>query len=256
MDKVHVIGRIFPSTIRLSIRTPVLPMTSTATGLEAGFKVAVRDWIVNVECNIEKYGPEHFSDILNGALDYARTLINFIGFATGIGISVVFEYAILPDGEIAPIMPTTPTLASVCTAYGLEPERYEDLLAVIQMVIADRNLYRTFNDLIDTQVIPHISLINCGRVIDSIRRMIAPGVDGPQAWAAMRAALNIAEPYLKWISDQSTGPRHGDPSQISASAQLGATERAWKIMNRYLEYLEYRKRGSQPLNDPEFPELN
>jgi hypothetical protein len=141
MDRVHVIGRIFPSTLRLSIRSPVLPLTSTTTGLQAGFKIAVQDWTVNVECHLQKYGPEHFNDVLNGALDYARTLINLIGFATGIGITVVFEYAILPDGELAPIMPSTPALGSLCTAYGLETERYEDLLSVIQMVIADRNLY-------------------------------------------------------------------------------------------------------------------
>jgi len=254
MDKVHVIGRIFPSTIRLSIRSPVLPLTSATTGLQAGFRVSIQDWIVNVECHIEKFELKHLNDILNGALDYARTLINLIGFATGIGVSVVFEYAILPDGEIAPIMLQTPALASLCTAYGLEPERYEDLLAVIQMVIADRNLYKSFNDLIDTQITPHISLINGARVIESIRWMIAPNVkrEAP-AWAAMHKALNLSEAYLKWITEQSKGPRHGDPSQVSASAQLEATERAWKIINRYLEY---RKRGSQPLAEPEFPELN
>jgi hypothetical protein len=147
MDKVHVIGRIFPSTIRLSIRSPALRLTSTTTGLQAEFKVAVQDWIVNVECYVENYGPEHFSDLMNGALDYARTLTNLIGFSTGIGITVVFEYAILPDGELAPIMPTTPGLASLCTAYGLEADRREDLLSVIQMVVTDRNLYRAFNDL-------------------------------------------------------------------------------------------------------------
>jgi hypothetical protein len=254
VDKVHVIGRIFPSTIRLSIRSPELPLTSATTGLQIRFKVSVQDWIVNVECHLEKYGPEHFNDISNGALDYAKTLINLIGFATGIGISVVFEYAILPDGEIAPIMTSTPGLDSLCTAYGLGPERSDDLRSVIQMVIADRNLYKSFNDLIDTQITPHISLINGARVIESIRWMIAPNIkrDGP-AWVAMRKALNVSEAYLRWITKQSKGPRHGDPSQVSASAQLEATERAWKIMNRYLEY---RKRGSQPLAEPEFPELN
>ncbi len=253
MDKVHVIGRIFPSTLKLSIRSPVLPLTSATTGLQAGFKVAVQDWTINVECYLEKYGPEHFSDILNGAYDYARTLTNLIGFATGIGISLVFEYAILPDGELAPIMPSTPALGSLCTAFGLETERREDLLSITQMVVGDRNLYRLFNDLIDTQIIPHISLVNSARVIDSIRRMIAPTLDGTPAWAEMHKALNVSEVYLKWITDQSKGPRHGDPSQASATRQLETTERAWIIMNRYLEY---RKRGNQPLQPPEFPELN
>jgi len=253
MEKVHILGRVFPGTIRLSIRSPVLPLISTSTGLQAGFKVTVEESTLSVECQVEKYEREYLNDILNGALDYARTLTNLIGFATGIGVSVVFEYAILPDGELTLIMPSTPALASLCTAYGLETERRDDLLSVIQMAMTDRRLYRAFNDLIDTQIIPHVSLVNSGRVIDSIRRMIAPGVDGPQAWAAMREALNIAEPYLRWISDQSAGPRHGDPSQISAGAQMDTTERAWKIMNRYLEY---RKRGSQPLKDPEFPLLS
>src|SRR5437773_8177400 len=103
MDRVHVLGRIFPSTIRLSIRSPVLPLRSETTGFEAQFRVMIQDWIMNVECYIERYGPEHFGDILDGAYEYARTLTNLVGFATGIGISLVFEYAILPDGELAPI---------------------------------------------------------------------------------------------------------------------------------------------------------
>jgi hypothetical protein len=120
------------------------------------------------------------------------------------------------------------------------------------MVIADRNLYKTFNDLIDTQITPHISLINSARVIESIRQTIAPTLTERSAWPAMRKALNVSEAYLRWITDQSKGPRHGDPSQVSASAQLQAVERAWVITNRYLEY---QKRGGQPLEEPEFPEL-
>jgi hypothetical protein len=224
MDKVHVIGRVFPSILRSSIRSPVLDMTSATTGLRAGFKVTVQDSIINVECYLEKYGPEHFGDILNGAYDYARTLTNLIGFATGIRVSVVFEYAILPDGVLTPVMPSTPTLASLCTAYGLETEQREDLLSVIQMVMTDRNLYRSFNDLIDTQIIPHISLVNSARVIESARRMIAPTLDGTPAWVAMHEALNVSQSYLKWITDQSKGPRHGDPSQASASTQMEAMQ--------------------------------
>jgi len=97
MEKVHILGRVFPGTIRLSIRSPVLPLISTSTGLQAGFKVTVEESTLSVECQVEKYEREYLNDILNGALDYARTLTNLIGFATGIGVSVVFEYAILPD---------------------------------------------------------------------------------------------------------------------------------------------------------------
>jgi hypothetical protein len=234
MDKVHVIGRLFPSTVKFSIRSPPLELTSSTTGLPAGFKVTVQDSTINVECYLEKYGPERFTDIVNGAYDYARTLINLIGFATGIGISVVFEYAILPDGELAPLMPITPELAPLCTAYGLEPDRRNDLLSIIQILIADRDLYLSFNDLIDCLVTPHIALVNCARVIDSIRRKIAPGATNERrAWAAMREALNISEPYLKWISEESKGPRHADRSQVSATSQTEVTARAWNIMSRH-----------------------
>jgi hypothetical protein len=176
MDKVHVIGRVFPSTVRTSIRSPTITLTSSTTGLQAGFSVAVQDSTINVECHLEKYGPGHFSDIVNGAYDYARTLVNLIGFTTGIGISVVFEYAILPDGELAPLMPVTPELAPLCTAYGLEPNRREDLLSIIQMSIADRDLYLSFNDLIDCLVTPHIALVNwtSGPFRRPIAHMMAP----------------------------------------------------------------------------------
>jgi hypothetical protein len=68
----------------------------------------------------------------------------------------------------------------------------------------------------------------------------------------MHKALNISRGYQEWVSKQSTGTRHGDNAFVPGAVSSEAMLRTWAILNRFLEY---RKRGSQPLTVPDFPEL-
>jgi hypothetical protein len=134
-------------------------------------------------------------------------------------------------------------------------ERSDDLAWVFNLVRSEPRLGQALNDLIDVLIIPGVAYVNCGRVIDNIRRMITPPgtATAPQAWEAMHTALNVSRPYQEWISEQSKGPRHADHiPDLSGEISMDLTHRTWTVMNRFLEY---RKRGNQPLTPPEFPLL-
>jgi hypothetical protein len=120
------------------------------------------------------------------------------------------------------------------------------------MVITDPPLFRALQDMIECLTIPHVAAVNCGRIVDGIRRQIAPALVAKQGWAAMQKALNISRSYQEYISGISTGPRHADPSFIPGSTNIDIVRRTWIILDRYLEY---KKRGETILTPPDFPEL-
>jgi hypothetical protein len=63
----------------------------------------------------------------------------------------------------------------------------------------------------------------------------------------MRTALNVTKPYIESIT------HHADWSVRNEDEGRKTTERAWVLMNRFLEY---RKRGNQPLPLSDFPLLD
>ena len=171
------------------------------------------------------------------------------------GFIVIFETLILPDGHPHEIQFADPSLPPLCTAYNVGLADENNFLSLLRMVIAEPNLFLALNDLIETMIFPHVALVNCGRVIDGIRRMITPpgsGLSRTQEWLAMHSALNISRTYQEWISEKSSGPRHADRSFEPESVVREVQQRTWAIMNRFLEY---RKRGNTLLPIANFPLL-
>jgi hypothetical protein len=220
--------------------------------LEPIFRVTIDNSAVKVECEIEKYEPGYLGELHRRALDLARASANLAAFAGGLGMIVTLDTLIDPEGRPSALIFTAPALPPLCTAFGLGPDKGGDFDVVFRMVLAEAPLFMALNDLIATITLPHCSLVNCGRVVESIRRMISPTLEGAAAWRAMHQALNISRPYQEWISKQSTGPRHGDPAFTPGTTTTEVTRRTWGIMNRFFEY---RKRGNKPLTAPDFPEL-
>jgi hypothetical protein len=108
------------------------------------------------------------------------------------------------------------------------------------------------NDLVTANTLPHYSPVTCARTIEGLRHLIAPGLQPKDGWSSLRQNLNIDENYLKFITDHSKGPRHGDPQHIPGAITTDIITRTWVIMNRFLEY---RKRGNDALPISEFPML-
>ncbi|MBN8871586.1 MAG: hypothetical protein J0H67_02010 [Rhodospirillales bacterium] len=257
MPIVRFIGRVSPKTVKIDARMPELRWKWDEAALELLIRIVVAGSHVTVEVETATYEHKlHFTEFHKRADDIARSTVNLSAFATGLGISVTLHAAILPDGNMTQILPQDPGLQALCTTYSLEPSASHDFGRIVQLVLTDPPLFRALDDLIAAITQYHVSCVNCGRVVDSICRMINPSASsGPSkaAWAAMHQALNVARSYQEWISMQAKGPRHGDPSFVPGTVTTEVTHRTWALMNRFLAY---RLRGNVPLTSPEFPLLS
>ena len=255
MPKVRFTGRVFPSVVQISVHVPELTWPWTDTRLNLIFAVDIKDSLISVDCTLDEYKSEYLTELVQRATDLSKTAANIMAFTEGVGLTVFLDTFIDPEGTPTGLFTRDEQLAQLCTSYSLDPSRQADLDAVIKIIFGEWPLFRALNELIETVSIPHLSLLNCGRVIDGIRRMITPPnqTSDVEAWMAMHNALNIDKSYQQWISLRASGPRHADPTVVIPWEETTqVTRRAWAIMNRFLEY---RKRGNIPLTEPDFPRL-
>jgi hypothetical protein len=258
MPKVQFAGRIFPEAIQLSVKDhPQINWRDDENDLDINFAISIQNGAVTVDCDVNKFDPGlHLTSLYMRAFDLARVTVDLTAFCTGYGFTVLFEKFTSPSGEITNLGPHDPRLGALCTAFkmGQSPLSTDenDFHKVLVIVSTDWRIFFALRDLIEAITLPHESTTNCARVIERLRHVIAPNRPKGQAWRMLRNALNLSEPYLKLITDISTGPRHGDPTHIPGKTTVEISRRAWIIMNRFFEYKK-RNAGSLPLAD--FPLL-
>jgi hypothetical protein len=166
-------------------------------------------------------------------------------------VTVSFDFVIGEDGTPQYLVPNDLPLASLCTAYHIEIA--EEVSKMYEIIVGDVDLSRALNELILSISTPHVSPLNCGRAMDGIKHIISGNIrDDKKAWKMMRDALQIDEPYIRFIMTNSTDPRHGRPGHITPDVTNEICRRSWIIMNRFLEY---KKRNAMPLPIGDFPLL-
>jgi hypothetical protein len=253
MQKIHFIGRVFPSAVKISVQAPEVKWKWEEAGLELTIRVKIGNSFINVECELEEYRPEYITELYRRALDLARASVNLVAFANGIGLTVLLEMLILPDGSPTELASIDPSLPPLCTAYSLDPAGLTDFNVVFNAVFTSPDLFMALEDLIHAITLPHVSPVNCARAMDRLKHLIAaPGSADKDAWKQMREALRLDEQYLRYVTDVSKGPRHGRPGYTTGNQTTEATRRCWTVVNRYFEYL---KRGKQTLDSAPFPLL-
>ncbi len=253
MQNIHFIGRVLPSAFKVSVQAPEVKWKWEETELELTIRVKIGNSFVNIECELEEYRPEYVTELYRRAFDLARASVNLVAFANGIGLTVLLEMLIAPDGSPTELAPIDPSLPPLCTAYSLDPARLADFNAVFNAVLKSPDLFMALEDLIHALSLPHVSPVNCARAMDRLKHLIAtPGSAEKDAWKQLRDALQIDEQYLRYVTDVSKGPRHGRPGHTPGRQTTEATHRSWAVMNRYLEYV---KRGKQNLDAAAFPLL-
>jgi hypothetical protein len=251
METIRFIGHVFPGGVRVGVTLPDLDWKWEEKNTVLKFRTKINNNTINVECSMDKFEPDYMAEYHKRAFDLAVTAVNLVCFASGEGLITVLEYLILPDGTPSDLRFPDSSLAPIVKSYTLDPQRAQHFQEIANIVVMTPALFAALHDLIQVISTPHVSLVNCGRVVDSIRRLITPG-QAPSNWTIMRTALNISRPYLEYVSAQSTGPRHGDRTFVPGTITGDVTRRTWNIMDRFLEYL---RRGKVNLTAPEFPEL-
>jgi hypothetical protein len=251
---VTFIGRVLPSTVNFSFtKIPSVQWEDTEQAVKMSFAIAIQNSSILIVCELDRYSDSYLGHLHMRALDLARGVIDLACFATGYGATVILDSFIKPDGAESLLRFEDTRLASLCTAFRLGPAPNPDLDMVLKIVLTEPPLFMALNDLIVSITLPHHASINCARALGGIRNMIAPNLPVKQSWEALRNTLNLSRDYLELITDTSAAPRHGDRAHIPGPVVMEISKRSWIIMDRFLEF---RKRGNQPLPAIEFPVLS
>jgi hypothetical protein len=191
--------------------------------------------------------------VLEISLGRIRILVSF---STGTGFILTWDSHKNPQGIVGPIQKINAALGALCTAFTFPPKSAEQSIEfehVLRIVLGEPNLQGSFMDLGDTLATFHQVPTNCGRVLDSLRKAIAPGVEAGPGWGILQTLLRVNRSFRSFVTTRSTDPRHGDrESAIPEEELTEILNRTWQIMDRFIEF---RKRGSVQLPSDEFPEL-
>jgi len=222
--------------------------------LEMSFVLKIHNSLIEIECDVNRFGADDLVPVYMRAFDLARASVNLVAFALGSGMALILETMIDPLGTTTPLVFTDPRLAPLCRSFSINSSlpdpRFDQ---VCQFVLTEPPLFFALNDLIASITLPHESSVNCARAVERLRNLVAsPDLPRKDAWAYFRKSLNISKEYLEFVTMYSTGPRHGNSTHIPGDITAELLRRAWIIMDRFLEF---RKRGNAVLPVSEFPIL-
>jgi hypothetical protein len=188
-------------------------------------------------------------------LDLARATVDVLAFGTGMGLTVILEKFENPAGTISDLLIHDTRFAALVTAFQLNLPPPNNLEETLRVVWTEPPLFFALRDLIEAITLPHRAPVCCGRATEGLRNLIAStpaGASRAEAWEAFRRTLQLDQTYLKLITDNSVGTRHGEHSRVSGETTTEITRRSWIVMDRFLRY---RLLGNQPLPAADFPLL-
>jgi hypothetical protein len=254
MKMIQFSGRVLPPSYEITLDPiPQVSCFFPDFNMRVGFRVAVRESIVTVDCYCPEFDPDvHFIPIYIRAIDVARAPIDVFAFGKGLGFFLIIDSMKNSDGTISPLPLMDPSLEALATAITrLSPEKFRELLGQVMLEPA---LYRLLRDLNRVLTETHVAPQCAFRAIEGIRHLISPNeANKIKSWERLRSLLRISRSYLSLVTDHSIAPRHGQTVHVPGRIQADLVQRAWSITNRYFEF---RLRGGiEPLPESEFPTL-
>jgi len=245
MASFHFEGVVLPDIRPLSIDyRPSISRTESEGDPEAIFETSVVDGTVRVDVSTATVSKEIVHQLFMPAWDLARSLVETAGYIEGVPYLVSIDRAVLPDGEVMPLMLCDRKLAAT---HNFDQS---DIPQLADIFLLDLRASLALSDLLMMLGKSHYSPIACGRVADSIARLMSPSENRAAAWGYLRSELRADEPFVQLLSKTSAASRHGDRQYISADITSEIARRAWTLMYRYLRW-----RVDGRLNAQEFPLL-
>jgi hypothetical protein len=224
-------GEISPDIVPLTIGySPCVMRQETETAPEAEFRIEVFVGRVRVFVTTKVINQEVAIDLYLPAWDVARTLIETYGFIAAVPYHVTLSRVILPSGQVMNVALADSSLAQ-CHDFNKD-----DLEAISDIALTDLPVSLAISDILMTLGKAHYSPTACGRVADSIARLLLPNGDRKAQWEAVRQNLRVDESFLRTLSEVSKGPRHGDRTEVFAEENKATAHRAWTLLGRYLRY--------------------
>jgi hypothetical protein len=234
MPKVIFHGRVLPASLSITIDHDVTTSwPSVEDNLDISLQLEIKESEIKVECEVSRWGLEYFAHVYKRAFDITRGTVSLLAFKEGYGLGIELHSYTDPDGIRIPLQMLDPRLPELCTVFADD----ESFTKLHHLVLKSWPLSHALADLIESITQPNVGPKNCGRAIETIRHLVAPDQPTAKQWDIMRERLFIDRAYLQLITENSKGPRHGEPGFISGAITNEITLRAWRIMNRYLEFL-------------------
>jgi hypothetical protein len=204
---------------------------------------------ITAYCYLSALVGDYLSEMFIIIINILRARIDLVSFHLGTGTTISVNRVTDVDGRTTDTNFGSPVLRGLCTSFSGQ-NNYDQLL---WMVTTNQSLGLALDDLILAAAMPNHIPVNCARVVDGIRNLIAgDGANEDVAWEMMRSALNVDLLYVKFISDLSKKHRHAKRVTIEQSALDESLKRSWKLMDRYF-HLIILKVWSLPIDD--FPPL-
>jgi hypothetical protein len=258
MPTIHFMGKILPRVVNITINhVPEVSWVAEALGLTLKFTIRIKDSVIDVQCDADRFEGDYLPHCYMRAVDLARASVDLVSFVTAKGFTVFLDTFVGANGMPSLLIQEQANLTAFVTAFKMNTQSKEENATfdrVYQLVLSEPALFMALNDLIVSITLPHHASVNCARAIEGLRNIIAPpGIDRKKGWASLRDNLHVEREYLEFVTEYSTAARHGDRTHIPGPIVIEITKRAWIIMNRFLEF---RKRGNCPLPESEFPTLS
>jgi hypothetical protein len=224
-------GKIEPEAAPLTIEyRPRLRRQETETAPEAEFEVTVFVGRIRVQVTTSLVDEKVANDLFFPAWDIARIFVETAGFIKGVPYSVSLERVILPDGGVRGFVFGDQSLAA------MHDFTDDDLEALSDISLIDLRCGLVLSDVLMTLGKAHYSPTACGRVADSLARLISPDADRPEQWRVLREKLRVDEAFVRSLSDVSKASRHGDRIEVDSATNQETAHRAWALVGRYLRY--------------------
>ncbi|WP_176086677.1 hypothetical protein [Martelella sp. HB161492] len=224
-------GTIEPAAAPLTLDyRPKFLRQETESTPEVGYEVIVFVGRVRVLVTTSVVNEEVASDLFLVAWDVAQTFVETAGFIKGIPYSMSLDRVILPNGEVRGYVFADRSLAA------MHDFTEDDLEALSDICFSDLKCRLVLSDILMTLGKAHYSPTACGRVADSLARLISPDVERKEQWSNLRRALRVNEAYVRLLSEVSKAPRHGDRIEVDAATNQETAHRAWLLLGRYLRY--------------------
>jgi hypothetical protein len=250
MPFLHLRGRVLPehSDITIHDAENVFWKPDDPDEDPIGFRIEIKNSRIDAICHFDSYETADKSSLYRQAIELCRVYVDLIAFRKGLPLTVLLDYYVMPDRSLKPIDFEYAHLGELCTAFILEDVSFAAMRSIF---LEDPALIPLMNDLVAAISHTHIGPINCGRVIDGLRKRIEEVFGCPEelSWQLLRELLNLEKPYLKYTTDLSKNPRHGNYTHIHFEEINEGLRRSWTVMNRYLEF---KKRKDAPLPLDEF----
>lgn len=245
METFFFEGSVYPDIIPLTLDyRPTVRRSESGTTPAAEFEITVFVGRVRVRVTTAKASQEVAFELFTVAWDLARTYVETAGFIRAIPYTVILERAVFPDGEVGHFALGDRSLSRT---HGFKDKDLESLsdIALVSLPVS-----LALSDLLMTLGKMHYSPIACGRVADSIARLLCPSGSRKEQWQALRETLRADEKYIRLLSEIAIPSRHGDRQEVDAKTNSEVAHRAWTLLGRY-----FRLVRNGPLHEMDYPTL-